>query len=114
MAFSVISMLPGRDFWRMNMVLPREEVFLRQLTQRWTEWKILTKYYPHVVLWWERVAKVRLKGLFIRDGTERRREFTKLENYYAYLYEALQHPLQHAERKVTINCLQDKIVLLHI
>jgi hypothetical protein len=114
MAFNVTTMLRGRGFWRMNMALLRGKVFLRQLTQRWAEWKKLTKHYPHMVLWWERVAKVRLKGLFIREGTERRREVTKMENvYYACLYEALQHPLQHTERKAAINRLQAKIVLLH-
>jgi hypothetical protein len=114
MAFSVSTMLRSRGFWRMNMALLREEVCPRQLTQRWSEWKKRTKHYPNMVLWWERVAKVRLKGLFIKERTERRREDKKMENfYYACLYAALQHPLQHAERKAAINRLQAKIVLLH-
>jgi hypothetical protein len=77
-AFSVTTMLRGRGFWRMNMALLREEVFRKQMTQRWAEWKKLSKDYPHMVLWWERVANVRLKGLFIREGAERRREVTKM------------------------------------
>jgi hypothetical protein len=49
---------------------------------------------PHMVLWWERVVKGQIRRLFIRDGTERRREETHVENVYcACLYDALQHPL---------------------
>jgi hypothetical protein len=72
----------------MNMALLPEEFFRRQLTQQWAEWKKLTKHYPHMVLWWEGVAKVRLKGLFTRKGTERRREATKMENLY---YACMRH-----------------------
>jgi hypothetical protein len=34
------------------------------------------KKYSTMVLWWERVAKVQINRLFIREGTERRREET--------------------------------------
>ena len=33
-----------------------------------------------MVLWWERVAKVHIERLFIREGTERRHEETQMEN----------------------------------
>ena len=37
-----------------------------------------------------------------------------MENfYYACLYDALKHPLQHAERKAAISRLKAKIVQLH-
>jgi hypothetical protein len=39
MVFSVTTMQRGRGFLRMNMALLREEVFRKQLTQRWAEWK---------------------------------------------------------------------------
>ena len=48
------------------------------------------------VMWWERVAKVHIKKLFIREGTVKRREETQMQNiYYAYLYD-MQRPIQHA------------------
>src|SRR5215469_14673796 len=67
-----------------------------------------------MVLWWERVAKVKMKGPFISEGTERRREETQMENfYYACLYEALQHPLHHAKRRAALIRLKAKIVHIH-
>jgi len=52
-----------------------------------------------MVMWWERVAKMHIKRLFICEGTVKRREETQMENfYYAYLYDILQRPIQHAER----------------
>jgi len=73
-----------------------------------------TKKYPTMVMWWERVAKVHIKKLFIREGTAKRREETKMENfYYACLYDILQRPSQRAERRAAINHLQAKIVKLH-
>jgi hypothetical protein len=67
-----------------------------------------------MVLWWERVAKVHIKRLCTREGTEKRREETQMENfYYACMYEALQHPFQHAKGRAAINRFKAKIVHLH-
>jgi len=68
---------------------------------------------PTIVLWWERVANVHIKKLFIREGTVKRREETQMEIYYAYLYYILQRPIQHAEKRATLNHLKAKIVKLH-
>jgi len=73
-----------------------------------------TKNYPTRVMWWERVAKVHIKKLFIRKGTVKRREETPMENfYYTCLYDTLLRPIQHAERRVALNHLKAKIVKLH-
>jgi len=67
-----------------------------------------------MVMWWERVAKMRIKKLFIREGTVKRREETQMGNfYYACLYDILQRPIQHAERRTALNHLKAKIVKLH-
>jgi hypothetical protein len=67
-----------------------------------------------MVMWWERVAKMRMKELFIQEGTVKRREETQMENfYYACLYDLLQRPIQHAERRAALNNLKAKIVKLH-
>ena len=67
-----------------------------------------------MVMWWERVPNVYIKKLFIREGTVKRREETQMENfYYACLYDILQRPIQHAERRAALNHLKAKIVKLH-
>jgi len=64
----------GRSYSKMNTALLREESFQEQLRKRWAEWSKQTKYYPTMVMWWKRVAKVHIKKLFIREGTVKRRE----------------------------------------
>ena len=67
-----------------------------------------------MVLWWEKVVKINTKRRFIGEGTKKRREEMKMENfYYACLYEALKQPIQDAEKKTMINRIQAKIVQIH-
>jgi len=111
MGLDVTPMRRGRSYWKMSTTLLRDKRFQGQLRQCWTDWNKQIKHNPTMVLWWEWVAKVHIKRLFIREGTERQREETEMETfYYACLYDALKHPLQHEERKATINRLQAKIV----
>jgi exonuclease III len=108
------TMRRGRGYWKMNAALLSEERFQEQLRRCWTEWSKQTKNYPTMVMWWERVAKMRIKKLFIREGTVKRREETQMENlYYACLYDILQRPIVHAERRAALNHLKAKIVKLH-
>jgi len=67
-----------------------------------------------MLMWWERVAKMRIKKIFIREGTVKRREETQMENFhYACLYDILQRPIQQVERTAALNHLKAKIVKLH-
>ena len=55
-----------------------------------------------------------IKKFFIYEGTVKRCEETQTENfYYACLYDILQHPSQHAEKRTKLNHLKAKIVKLH-
>jgi len=66
-----------------------------------------------MVMWWERVAKVYIKKLFIHEGTVKRREETHMENfYYSCLYDILQRPIQHSARRTALNHLKAKLVKL--
>jgi len=104
----------GRSYWKMNTALLCEKGFKEQLRQRWAEWSKQTKNYPTMVMWWERVANVHIKKLFIHERTLKRREETQTDNfYYACLYDILQCPSQHAERRAALNHLKAKIVKLH-
>jgi len=88
----------------MNTALLLEESFQEQLRQRWAEWSKQTKTYPTMVMWWERVAKVHIKKLFIHEGAVKRRKETQMENFhYARLYYILQRPIHHVERRAELN-----------
>ena len=85
-ALEATTMRRGRRYWKMNKALLCEEAIQEQLQQRWRERSKHTKNYPTLVMWWERVAKMRTKKLFIREGTVKRREEAEMENiYYACL-----------------------------
>ena len=64
-ALKATTMRRGRSYWMMNTALLCEERFQEQLRQCWTEWSKHTKNYPTMVMWRERVAKMRIKKLFI-------------------------------------------------
>jgi len=68
-ALEATTMRRGRSYWKMNTALLCEKSFKEQLRQRWAEWSKQTKNYPTMVMWCERVAKVHIKELFIREGT---------------------------------------------
>jgi hypothetical protein len=60
------------------------------------------------------VVKLHIKKIFIHEGTVKQREVTKMENiYYNSLYDILQRPILHAERRTVLNHLKNKIVKLH-
>jgi len=108
------TMRGGRSFWKMNTALLREDLFQEQLRQFWTEWSKPNKNYPTMVMWWEQVAKVHIKKLFVREGTVKRREEMQMENiYYVCLYDILERPIQHAKKRAELNNLKDKTVKLH-
>jgi hypothetical protein len=65
----------------MNTALLSEERLHEPLQQCWTEWSKQTKNHTTMVMWWERVAKMRIKKLFSREGTVKRREETPMENF---------------------------------
>jgi hypothetical protein len=80
------------------------------LQQRWIEWKRQRNMYPHIVIWWERVAK---NQLLITEGAMRRRDDLAMGNFYhAALYDLLQSPPPHEDKFMTIKHIKAKIVLL--
>jgi hypothetical protein len=58
----------------MNTALLRDKSFQRQMRKRWAEWAKQTTNYPTMVTWWEKDAKVYIKKVLIREGTDRRRK----------------------------------------
>jgi hypothetical protein len=70
MALDVTPMRRGCSYCKVNRALLHDKRFLGQLWQYWADWTKQIKYYPTMVLWWERVAKVHIKRLFIQEGTE--------------------------------------------
>jgi len=101
-------------YWKMNLALAQNISLQEKLRQQWISWKQQRKYFPNIVMWWERVVKKQIRLLlFIREGTETQRDAREMENFYhACLYDLLQMPEQHEERTAKINHLNAKLVNL--
>jgi exonuclease III len=103
----------GTDYWKMNIFLAQNISLQQKLRQQWIHWKEQSKYFPNIVMCWERVVKKQIRLLFIREGTEARRDAREMENFYhACLYDLLQMPEQHEKRTAKINHLKAKVVNL--
>lgn len=63
---------------------------------------------------WERFVERKIRHLFVSEGTERRREETKIENFYhAFLYDVLQDTKPQEEKMVTLNHSKAKLIRLY-
>jgi hypothetical protein len=94
----------------MNIALAQNISLQEKLRQQWIRWKQQRKYFSNIVMWWERVVNKQIHLLFIREGTEARRDATEMENFYnACLYDLLQMPEQHEKRTAKINHLKAKL-----
>jgi len=71
------------------------------------------KYYPNVVLWWNRYVKKRIRQTFQREGASRNRDRKDMEDfYYTAIYHALQCPPAAENPAIAIRCLKAKIFRL--
>jgi len=92
-ALDVAAVHRGRGYWKMDAALLRDAFVLEILRQRWVGWRRQPNLYPHIVMWWERVAKNQIQELLIGESAMRRRDNLALgEFYHASLYELLQGP----------------------
>ena len=113
-ALDVTTVQRGCSYWKMDAALLRDAGIQETLQQRWMGWKRQRNLYPHIVTWWERVAKNQLRKLLITEGAMRRREDLALGNFYhAALYDLLQSPPPHEDKIDTINHIKAKIVRLY-
>jgi hypothetical protein len=104
----------GREFWRMNLTLLRETDFRQLLQDKCEFWQKHKRYYPTIMMWWERYVKCMIRKLFTWEGTERRRDRRTMENFY---YEAINTMLctqsDHETTTIKLKCLKAKITRLH-
>ena len=54
-----------RGYWKMNVELMQDAHFQAQLSQQWKRWTQRRKYFPDIVMWWERSVKKQIRQLFI-------------------------------------------------
>ena len=64
----------GRSYVKMDATLLRDAGFLETLPQRWMSWRRQRNLYPHIGMWWEKVAKNQIWKLLISEGTMSRRD----------------------------------------
>jgi hypothetical protein len=98
----------------MNIALLRDRAFRETLVTDWRKWQRCAPRFPSVVEWWERVAKKRLRFLFMREGALKRRDEQMMEDfYYACMYDALLDTVGNTRRTEALNLLKAKIVRLN-
>jgi hypothetical protein len=80
----------GKGHWRMNVSYLREPHFQRRLQEAWETWGRHIKYYLNRALWWCRYVKGIILHFFSREGADRRRDRTEMENfYYIAIYDVI-------------------------
>jgi hypothetical protein len=47
----------GTGYWKTNIALAQNISLQEKLRQQWIRWKQQRKYFPIIVMWWERVVK---------------------------------------------------------
>jgi hypothetical protein len=65
-------------------------------------------------MWWARLTKKNIKHFYMHEGSLRRREVKRMENfYYACIYDALQDSRPPDEKIKDLNRFRAKTVKLH-
>jgi hypothetical protein len=91
-ALDVVTVHRGRSYVKMDAALLRDAGVRETLRQRWMGWRRERNLYPHIVMWWERLAKNQIRKL-ISEGAMSRRDNLALGNFYhASICELLQSP----------------------
>ena len=91
-ALDVAPVHRGRSYAKMDAALLPDAGVLETLRQRWMGWRRQRNLYPHIVMWWERVARNQIRKL-ISEGAMSRRDDLALGNFYhASICELLQSP----------------------
>jgi len=113
-ALDVDTIRRGTGYWKMNVALLQDSSFQRKLLLQWARWKLQRKYFPDMVMWWERVAKKQILLLLIREGTEKHKDDREMENIYlACLYDLLKDPTHEAMWAAKVNLSKAKLVKLY-
>ena len=86
---------PGR--WRMDPLMCHDENIRKRLGREWMEWRKHKRYYPDVLLWWERCIMKRLGTFFRRVMTERNIDLRKMETFlYTCMYDVIHSAIPEA------------------
>jgi hypothetical protein len=114
LATDVLFQERGRSYWKMNISLLNEKRFCETIKVRLAVWQRRKHHYPSVVMWWTRYVKDKIKQLFASEGAERKRDLTRLENFY---HEAMNTAIRDVEDIQTLHngleVLKGKIKRLH-
>jgi hypothetical protein len=104
----------GRGFWKLNVSLLQNNAFYDKVTQQWREWTRYQRYFPNLLTWWNRCAKVRIKRTFTVEGATRKRDLKQMKDFlYTAIYAALQTTDDPRTLHIELGILKEKIVLLH-
>lgn len=74
----------------MNYSLLQSETFEKEIDDQWRTWQQHKRHYNNYVTWWGTYVKKKLGMLFIKEGTNRRRDLRQMEDFYYHaMYDAL-------------------------
>jgi hypothetical protein len=65
----------GRGLWCMNMTMLQDNEYMGRVRELWAAWHSKQKYYPSIVLWWERCIKRNLRLTNMRYGSEKKKRY---------------------------------------
>jgi hypothetical protein len=60
-----------RGRWKVNPMLMQDESIKGKIRTAWVKWRFHKRYYPDVVMWWERCEKKQLQRLIRQEESER-------------------------------------------
>jgi hypothetical protein len=104
----------GKGLWQTNASILSEEDFKRRLQQKWAVWRQQRKFYPDWPMWWGRYTKKQIRIFCIQEGSERRRDFVRMQNFlYECVYDILRNTYPHGQKMTMLNRLKAKITSLN-
>ena len=98
----------------MDPTVLQDDNYKQQLRDNWLEWRNRKRYYPHVVMWWERCIKTQLQRFARAEDRERGRNYRHMENHlHDCLYDITRSDLTEEKKYAELNRYNAKLVQLH-
>ena len=103
-----------RGRWKMNPALVHDTTFRERIRTEWAKWCHHKRFYPDVIMWWERHVKKHIQRLARQEEAERSKDHRLMEQHlYECLYDIIQGHTPETEKFQALQRYKAKIVRLH-
>jgi hypothetical protein len=100
--------------WKLNVSLLHKAVFHAEVIQKWRDWTRCQRYFPNLLMWWNRYVKVRIKRTFTVEGATRTRDLKLMEEFhYSAMYAAMRTIDDPHALHTALGVLKENIFMLH-